>query len=298
MKIPQAFSYFGGKNRIAYEIWERFGKINIYIEPFAGSAAVLLNSPYIVKLEILNDRYSLITNFFRSAKYAPNKTAKYAKNLVSETELHAIQDYLISQKDLLTKKLEDDLEYFDPKIAGLWVFGLNSWMGTNWCSDKTLYKRPTFSKSGINRNNVNLQEYFRMLSNRLQKTIICCGDWKRVVSDFITTKNEPMGIFLDPPYSADAGRENNLYIKDDLNVSRQVFDWCIENGKRKNFKIAFCGYSNEYEFPEDWSALNWKGNCAWANWGNNKGKDNAKKEMIWFSPGCHNSKIRKVLDIL
>jgi DNA adenine methylase len=146
MKIPQAFSYFGGKSRIADQVWKRFGNISIYIEPFAGSASILLNSPYIVRTEILNDKYSFITNFFRSAKYAPNKTAKYAQNLISETELHAIQDYLIKQKDSLTKKLESNLEYFDPKIAGLWVFGLNSWMGTNWCSNKTLYKRPSFYK--------------------------------------------------------------------------------------------------------------------------------------------------------
>ena len=117
MKVPQAFSYFGGKSRVAHEIWKRFGHVSIYLEPFAGSAAVLLSCPYTIQTEILNDKYSLITNFFRAAKYAPKQTARYARNLISETELHAIQDYLISQKDLLTKKLEDDLEYFDPPQA-------------------------------------------------------------------------------------------------------------------------------------------------------------------------------------
>lgn len=296
MKSP--YSYFGGKNKIAHEIWKRFGNVNWYLEPFFGSGAVLLNSPYTPTNEIANDVYCMITNFWRSVKYSPNKTAKYADAPMNEIELHAVQDYLIANMFELENKLRADMEFHDPKIAGLWVWGVSQWLGTNWCSNRTLYKRPTFNKSGIHRSGTNIKEFFHHLSLRLRKTIICCGSWDRVVSDFITTKNEPMGIFLDPPYSADAGRENNLYIKDDLNVSRQVFDWCIENGKRNNFKIAFCGYSNEYEFPEDWSALNWKGNCAWANWGNNKGKDNAKKEMIWFSPGCHNSKIRKVLDIL
>ena len=40
MKAP--FPWFGGKARIAPMVWERFGNVANYIEPFFGSGAVLL----------------------------------------------------------------------------------------------------------------------------------------------------------------------------------------------------------------------------------------------------------------
>jgi len=296
--LKSAFSYFGGKSKVAYEIWKRFGHVNYYLEPFFGSGAVLLSSPYVPSNEIANDMYCMITNFWRSVKYFPNKTAKFADLPMNEVELEATQNWLIPQKDDLEKLLRADLKYCDPEIAGRWVWGVSQWLGDNWCSDKTLQKRPSFNKSGIHRNNTEIKEYFGLISQRLKKTIICCGDWERVVCDFITTKKVNTGIFLDPPYSIKAGRENNLYIKDDLNVSVNVYNWCMANGGNPNLRIAFCGYSNEYSFPDSWSVLNWRGNCAWANWGDNKGQDNAKKEMIWFSPGCLNDKSKRIMDLI
>lgn len=38
-------AYFGGKSRIASEVWARFGDVTSYIEPFFGSGAVLLSRP-------------------------------------------------------------------------------------------------------------------------------------------------------------------------------------------------------------------------------------------------------------
>ena len=295
--MKSAYSYFGGKAKVAKTIWDRFGHINYYIEPFFGSGAVLLGSPYIPSNEVVNDMYCMITNFWRSVKYAPNKTAKYADQPMNEIELEATQTWLIPQKDELEQRLRVDLMYCDPEIAGRWVWGVAQWLGDNWCSDKTLQKRPSFNKSGIHRNSTEIKEYFQFLSHRLRKTIICCGDWNRVVCDFITTKNVSICIFFDPPNSAKAGRENNLYIKDDLNVSNLVFNWCMDNGERPNFRIVFCGYSDEYIFPDSWTHLNWRGNCAWSNWGNNKGQENAKKEMIWFSPGCK-IKSKGILDLI
>ena len=299
MGLRSPFSYFGGKNKISQTVWKSLGQVNWYLEPFFGSGAVLLNSPYIPSNEIVNDKFCMIANFWRSVKFSPKRTAKYADAPMNEVELHAKQDYLIAQIPALEQNLINDIEFHDAKIAGYWVWGVSQWLGDNWCSNKTLYKRPTFNKSGMHRSNTNVQEYFQFLSKRLRRTIVCCGDWKRVVCDFITTKDEPIGVFLDPPYSAEAGRENNLYIEDSLTVSKLVFDWCLENGDRKNFRIAFCGYSNEYTFPSNWIPFGWKGNCAWANGADgDKGKDNAKKEMIWFSPGCKNLNNKRILDII
>ena len=39
------FPWFGGKARIAAQVWQRFGDVRNYVEPFFGSGAVLLNRP-------------------------------------------------------------------------------------------------------------------------------------------------------------------------------------------------------------------------------------------------------------
>ena len=42
MTLKAPFPYFGGKSTIAHLVWERFGRVNNYVEPFFGSGAVLL----------------------------------------------------------------------------------------------------------------------------------------------------------------------------------------------------------------------------------------------------------------
>ena len=44
MKAP--FVWFGGKRRVAPEVWAALGDVPNYIEPFAGSLAVLLGRPH------------------------------------------------------------------------------------------------------------------------------------------------------------------------------------------------------------------------------------------------------------
>lgn len=43
--LEAPFPYFGGKSRVAGEVWRRFGNVPNLIEPFAGSLAVLLARP-------------------------------------------------------------------------------------------------------------------------------------------------------------------------------------------------------------------------------------------------------------
>lgn len=43
LKAP--FPYFGGKRSVAADVWKRLGRPTQYIEPFCGSAAMLLAAP-------------------------------------------------------------------------------------------------------------------------------------------------------------------------------------------------------------------------------------------------------------
>lgn len=67
-----AFAYYGGKQRHLADILPLLPACEHYCEPFAGSAAVLLNrqpSP----IETLNDLNSDITNFFRILRDTPER---------------------------------------------------------------------------------------------------------------------------------------------------------------------------------------------------------------------------------
>ena len=63
MTLRAPYPYFGGKSRAAHLIWERFGDVANYVEPFAGSLTILLARPTEPRIETVNDLNYHITNF-------------------------------------------------------------------------------------------------------------------------------------------------------------------------------------------------------------------------------------------
>ena len=135
LKAP--FPWFGGKSRCAPEVWVRFGDVPNYVEPFAGSLAVLLGRPtHPGTTETVNDIDGYICNFWRALQADPAAVAHWADRPVHECDLHAIHSWLTARKAGFTARLEGDPEFYDPKVAGWWVWGLCSWIGGGWCSGK------------------------------------------------------------------------------------------------------------------------------------------------------------------
>lgn len=65
MQAP--FPWFGGKRRVASEVWTRFGAVDNYVEPFFGSGAVLLGRPTPFDgTETVNDLDGYVANFWRA----------------------------------------------------------------------------------------------------------------------------------------------------------------------------------------------------------------------------------------
>ena len=95
------------------------------------------------------------------------------------------------------------------------------------------------------------------------------------------------GVFLDPPYADTADRNETLYRKDSLQVAHAVREWAIAHGDDKRVRIALCGYDGEHQMPASWKCVAWKAQGGYGNQSTeSKGRENAFRERVWFSPHC------------
>jgi hypothetical protein len=311
MKAP--FPWFGGKSRVADDIWLAFGDVANFVEPFFGSGAVLLGRPNFSPdkkwTETVNDADGFVANFWRALKHDPEAVAFWADYPVNETDLHARHGWLINRRERLEWSLGDP-DFYDPKIAGWWVWGLCSWIGSGWCSGSGPWRSngveiaqgnagrginrqlPHLGDAGkgINRAGNGITGMLCELSERLRHVRVCAGDWSRVLGDSPTIKHGITGVFLDPPYSAEADREMGLYATDCGDVAHAAREWAIANGDNPAFRIALCGYDTEHAMPADWVTLEWKAPGGYGSQGDGKGRANAGREVVWFSPYCHSMK--------
>ena len=61
-QLVAPFPYFGGKRNVVRMVWDRFGDVPNYVEPFFGSGAVLLGRPTESRTETVNDLDGLLVN--------------------------------------------------------------------------------------------------------------------------------------------------------------------------------------------------------------------------------------------
>ena len=115
--IKAPFPYFGGKSRVASVVWEYFGDVKNYVEPFAGSLAVLLGRPHEPRTETVNDKDCYLANFWRALQHDPEAVASWADWPINEADLHARHWWLVQQADFRERMMSDP-DYYDAKIAG------------------------------------------------------------------------------------------------------------------------------------------------------------------------------------
>jgi hypothetical protein len=132
LKCP--WPWFGGKSAVADLVWERLGNCDNYIEPFAGSLAVLLARPHQPRVETCNDADSYIANFWRATSRDPEGVVEYCDQPVFEVDLHAMHRWLVLGDDAETfrQRIRTDPDFFDVKVAGRWTAGLCMWIGAGF----------------------------------------------------------------------------------------------------------------------------------------------------------------------
>lgn len=319
------FPWFGGKAKVASLVWERFGDVANYVEPFAGSLAVLLNRPHAPKVETVNDLDGMVANFWRALRGAPEEVAEWADWPVNELDLHARHLWLTNAGRAQVERLREDPEWYDAKIAGWWVWGCCQWIGSGWCRHpewqqlphlgdagrgvhrptqqlphlgnagmgvhRPTQKLPHLGDAGMGVSETDgepeIYDYFRLFANRLRRVRVCCGDWSRVCGPTPTVKQGLTGVFLDPPYDQNE-RDGDLYAIE-TPVAAGVRTWCLANGGDKRLRIALCGYAGEGHEDlesEGWSVVEWKAKGGYGSQANGAGRANARRERIWFSPHC------------
>jgi len=281
LKAP--FPWFGGKSRVADIVWERFGNVANYVEPFFGSGAVLLGRPHAPGMETVNDLDCYLANFWRAIKVNPSTTAAWADWPVNEAELEARHQWLVDQKEF-RQAVKSDPEYCDFRIAGWWVWGLCQWIGDGWCVQRGDGKQPSqLPHLGDAGRGEAIAAYFEELSSRLRGVRVACGEWDRVLGDSVTIVHGVTGVFLDPPYSA---KEHAVSYSADSDVGAQVREWAIANGESRDLRIALCGYEGEHVLPDSWECVAWKAQGGYGSQSYGTGRSNAGRERIWFSPAC------------
>ena len=328
MKAP--FVWFGGKRKVASQVWAALGDVGNYVEPFAGSLAVLLGRPHDLgdgsrRAETVNDADGFLANFWRAVALDPEQVAHYADYPVNEVDLFARHLWLVNNgRSRLLEGMESDPEWFDAKIAGWWVWGVNAWIGSGWCAGdgpwvdtgEGIGKLPHLGDAGqgVNRkrphlgnagragfNNLQyradgITAYFIDLANRLRDTRVCCGDWSRVVTNGALSFGTTVGVFLDPPYLGDV-RTADLYSVDDHTIAHEVRQWALDNGDNPRYRIILAGYTDEHDhlMPATWRREFWSSSAAYqttasadrAAGGDTSGNlGNRHKECLWLSPGC------------
>jgi DNA adenine methylase len=130
MKSP--FPYFGGKAKVASDVWDALGQPRHYIEPFFGGGAVLLLRPdwEPAMVETVNDKDGFVANVWRALQASPDEVARWCDWPVSHADLCARKKKLIKNENHLLENLIKDDEFFDAKLAGYWIWAASCWIGS------------------------------------------------------------------------------------------------------------------------------------------------------------------------
>lgn len=181
-----AFAYYGGKARMAPWIASLLPPHTVYVEPFAGSAAVLLaKSP--ATHEVLNDLDGHVVNFYRLLRERPGDL-----ELACLLTPYSREEYLSADFD---EPGIDDLE----RARRWWCrstqgFGQSANSATGW-SISTRQNTPRTAQ--LSRR----LDQFAPIAERLRHVFIENQDAVKIIE-----RHAPDGravIYLDPPYLAE-----------------------------------------------------------------------------------------------
>ena len=324
--LSAPFPYFGVKASACEQVWQAFGAVDNYVEPFAGSAAMLLGAPDGKRIETINDFDGFIANFWRAIAHDPEAVAHHADWPCNEVDLFARHSWLVRQRESLTDKLHADPDWFDAKIAGWWCWGACNWIGSGWCSGtgpwvhdgekivclprgagngkKGVWKQQAHLSAGqgINRQLPHLSagQGINRQSDQPRRAYIM--EWFGKLHDRMRDVRVTCGDWSRVVKDSVTTRHGITgvfldppYEKGAMNygaggmglgIDVQVRDWCVANGSNPKLRIVLCGHANDHDFL---LLMGWHTRT----WKARKGYalteaavNNSAGETLWCSPHC------------
>jgi len=217
--IRAPFAYPGSKSRSIDKILPHLPYLNAYIEPFGGSAAVMLaRRPS--KLEVFNDRYAGVTAFYRCIR-DPGLFHQLCERL--DLTVHSREEFLWSRD---TWEKTDDLV----ERAARWYYVTKYSFGSLGRN----FGRSTSSKARLSAIQDKLI-LFPRIHERFKYVQVENQDWSQCLQDY---DNHETVFYLDPPYiDVDSGVYKN---KMDQDAHRRLLETIFT---LKGF-VAISGYSN------------------------------------------------------
>ena len=324
--LAAPFPWFGGKALACETVWAAFGRVDNYVEPFAGSAAMLLGAPDGKRVETINDADGFVANFWRAVAHDAEAVAAYANWPTNEADLFSRHSWLVRQRGSLLEQLHSDPEWFDAKIAGWWCWGACNWIGSGWCSGngpwvhdgETLVdvrQLPHLGNAGrgVNRQLPHLGDAGQGVNRQLPHLSAGQGD-----------DAHPRAAYIHDWFSALQARMRDVrvtcgdwsrvvkdsvttrhgltavfldppYTKGEMDYSaggvggelaNEVRAWCAANGDNKALRIVLCGHAGEHD---DLLAHGWHIRTWTARKGyavTDEAVENSASETLWCSPHC------------
>lgn len=179
--IKAPFGYVGGKSRSLLQILPHLPQERCYVEPFGGSGTVLLSRPR-SPLEVFNDRYSGVTDFYRCLA----DPALYELLIAKIRSMPNSREFFYEARDSWQRK-----ENIVHRAAAWWYMIQLSFnrVGQVYLSSG----HPAFVTLDIN----SATEHFRVVHERFHRVLIENKSWEFILKTF----DSPTTVFyIDPPY--------------------------------------------------------------------------------------------------
>lgn len=275
-KVKKPFAWYGGKETLASTLVSLLPIHKVYVEPFAGSAALLFAkepSP----IEVINDLDSGVVNFMR---------------VLRNPEQAAELQYLLTLTPYSREEYYDCLEQWDDEAdsvekARQWFTGVmqsinSSIRNTGWSASKTPGSNPARAwQSGI----AHLSECVQ----RLAYVQIDHRDFEPVIraNDSLDTC-----FYLDPTYLASTRRKQRCYHHEMSEADHRRLLALILQVKGM---VLLSGYPHPLyqEALASWECLTFTLSCpsavrAYAHTPKNEidPKHLIRTECIWMNPAC------------
>ena len=314
MTLLAPFPWFGGKRSVAETVWSRFGSPKQYIEPFCGSAAILLAAPRAASLEVVCDANGFLANFWRAVKHQPEKVAEWCDYPVSHIDLGARHIWLMAQRDRIGATLHDPDWPGDAKVAGWWLWGQCAWIGSGWCDWSRQQREdgctgdddasspgqgvqgrgkiPHASDAGVGVQGRGKIPHASDAGRGYDRLLTSCGRtawvWLHRLADRLERVRVVHGDWsrcLNHHYGANDTavfldppyRAYEKLYGNEAPVADAVEQWAREH---PHLRVAICGHRGDYDLP-GWDVRDWSRGKT--TYGSAKTTD---AECIWYSPAC------------